>query len=75
MEVAVKEALSLILEDWLEDSRDKTFDLVTEDIVSTKRIFCTCLDANEIEYEMLKDRLIIGNKKIYFYEKMREYHL
>ncbi|MCI9234024.1 MAG: hypothetical protein HFH08_05465 [Bacilli bacterium] len=74
MEKAVKEALSLLLEDWLEDSRGKTFDLETDDIGSTKNIFCTCLDAHAIEYKLLEDKLIIGNKKICFYKKMAEYY-
>lgn len=75
MEKAVKEALSLLLEDWLQDSRGKTFDLITEDVASTKNIFCTCLDDHAIQYQMLEDRLIIGNKKIYIYDKMKYYHL
>ncbi len=73
MEKVVKEALSLLLEDWLEQSKGKTFDLVTEDICLTKHIFCTCLDAHAIEYKLLEDKLIIGNKKIYFYKS--EYQL
>lgn len=74
MEKAVKEALSLLLEDWLEEPRGKTFELVTEDIVSTKNIFCTCLDAHAIKYKLLEDKLIIGNKKICFYKTMTSYY-
>lgn len=73
MEKAVREALSLLLEDWLEEPKGKTFELVTEDVNSTKNIFCTCLDAHAIQYKLLEDRLIIGNKKIYFYKKIVEY--
>lgn len=73
MEKAVKEALSLLLEDWLEEPRGKTFELVTEDVSSTKNIFCTCLDAHAIKYKLLEDQLIIGNKRIYFYKKIVEY--
>ena len=75
MEKAVKEALSLLLEDWLEEPKGKTFDLITEDICSTKNIFCTCLEEHAIQYKMLEDRLIIGNKKICFYKKIGEYQL
>ncbi len=68
MEKAVKEALSLILEDWL-NSSGKTFDVMTEDVASTKTIFCTCLDARFIRYQILENKLIIGSKKIYIYSK------
>ncbi len=70
MEKVVNEALSLILEDWLKSS-GKTFDLMTEDIVFTKNVFCTCLDEHEVKYQMLDNRLIIGNKKICIYNRMK----
>lgn len=70
MEKAVNEALSLILEDWLKSS-GKTFDLMTEDIVFTKNMFCTCLDEHEVKYQMLDNRLIIGNKKICIYNRVK----
>lgn len=73
MEKAVKEALSLLLEDWLEESRGTTFELVTEDVSLTKTIFCTCLEAHAIKYKLLEDKLVIGNKKICFYKKIVEY--
>ena len=75
MEKAVKEALSLILEDWLEEGKGNTFDLVTEDMINTKRLFCTCLDDHSIQYQIQDNRLIVGNKKIYFYEQMKQYHI
>ena len=75
MEKVVKEALSLILEDWLKDSNGKTFELITEDAVSTRRIFCNCLKKHSINYQVVENKLIIGNKKIYIYDKMKYYHL
>lgn len=75
MEKAVKEALSLLLEDWLHDSNGKTFDLITEDVTSTKNIFCNCLEKQAIDYQVVENKLIIGNKKIYIYDKMKYYHL
>ena len=74
MEKAVREALSLLLADWLEEPKGKTFELVTEDISSTKNIFCTCLEAHAIKYKLLEDKLVIGNKKICFYKKIVEYY-
>ncbi len=68
MEKAVKEALSLILEDWLKSS-GKTFDVMTEDVVSTRKMFCTCLDARLIQYQLFENQLIIGSKKIYIYSR------
>ena len=75
MEKVVNEALTLLLEDWLQDSRGKTFDLVTEDVISTKNIFCNCLKKHSIDYQVVENKLIIGNKKIYIYDKMKYYHL
>ena len=69
MEKAVKEALSLLLEDWLQDSSGKTFDLITEDVVSTKNMFCNCLEKQSIPYQVIENKLVIGNKKIYIYDK------
>ncbi|MCI8446577.1 MAG: hypothetical protein HFH31_03675 [Bacilli bacterium] len=74
MEV-VTEALSLMIEDWLKDGMKKTFDLVTEDVNVTKNIFCTCLDEKSIKYKMLENKFIIGNKKIYIYDVLRQSHL
>ena len=74
MEQVVIEVLSSILKDWLKDNSGKTIDLMTEDMKMTKHIFCTCLDEQEIQYQMIEDRLIIGNKKIYFYDMVRSCH-
>ena len=72
MEV-VTEALSLMIEDWLKDGMKKTFDLVTEDVNVTKNIFC--IDEKSIKYKMLENKFIIGNKKIYIYDVLRQSHL
>lgn len=72
MEAVIKEALSLMMKNWLNDNSKKTFELLTEDLISTKNIFCNCLDHQEIKYEFLDNKLIIGNKKIYIYRKGNE---
>lgn len=69
MEKVVKEALSLVLGDWLLENRGNSLELFTEDVISTKKIFVGCLEELKISYEMIENKLIIGNKKIYIYKK------
>lgn len=69
MNVDVQLIITKLLENWLKEGSQGSIELVTEDVSFTIHIFCDCLDQILVHYEVMGDSLVIGNKKIWVYDK------
>lgn len=69
MQFDVQEVITKILENWLKQSKQTSIELITEDVNLTLHIFCDCLDQILVDYKIVGDSLVIGNKKIWVYDK------
>lgn len=69
MKLDVEEVVMKILENWLQEKNQNSIQLVTEDIEFTLHIFCDCLDQILVDYQVMEDSLVIGNKRIRLYDQ------